>query len=152
MSITLNIPTDLDPQPSRAQIISYVTGHGQGNAENCAEFCPKNHWFAVDGHKLMKQIWRDDCRTTAAPNQAGTWQYPRAGWCPGAIVYPWNEEFLLGTTKEITIDYGVEEYVNTCRPDSENCSGCVFGSGCDYNGGDHTEPSYLVSALLILFQ
>ena len=63
-----------------------ITGHGQGNRDNCAEFCPKTHFFKVGTASHGQSVWRDDCATTAVQNQNGTWQYSRAGWCPGADV------------------------------------------------------------------
>ncbi|HEY0708562.1 MAG TPA: peptide-N-glycosidase F-related protein, partial [Polyangia bacterium] len=56
---------------SSYEIRSFITGHGQGNTENCAEFCPKNHGFKVGDMTFQRQVWRDDCATTAVPNQAG---------------------------------------------------------------------------------
>src|SRR5690606_8216240 len=63
-----------------------ITGHGQGNSSNCAEFCPKQHLFHVAGASYGHTVWRDDCATTAVPDQKGTYTYSRAGWCPGADV------------------------------------------------------------------
>ena len=39
----------------------------------------------------LSVLGADDCATTAAPGQQGTYQYSRAGWCPGAMVEPWIE-------------------------------------------------------------
>ena len=131
-----------------------VTGHGQGNAENCAEFCTKTHTITAGELSRPKLIWRDDCSETAVPNQLGNWEYDRAGWCPGAYVYPWIEDIssAVKSGEDLTIAYRVAPYVNTCRPDSENCEGCVFGTGCDYNGNSHTEPKYVLSGLLTLYK
>ena len=130
-----------------------ITGHGQGNAENCAEFCPKTHGVGFGGEWRYKTIWRDDCATTAAPGQFGTFEYPRAGWCPGAYVLPWIEDFTGFASPGQTMDlmYATQQYVNTCRPDSEQCTGCVFGTGCAYNDTNHTEPNYVVSGLLVIY-
>lgn len=128
-----------------------VTGHGQGNAENCAEFCPKDHTFTVGAKSLTKSVWRDDCATAAAPDQQGTYQYPRAGWCPGAMVDPWIED-VEATVGALAVGYDVEAYENTCRPDATTCTGCTLGTGCDYNDSSHTEPSFQQSAMLILLR
>lgn len=128
-----------------------VTGHGQGNAGNCAEFCDRDHTITAGATAHSQAIWRDDCATTAVPGQQGTWKYSRAGWCPGADVRPW----VVDVTADVagggtaSIGYDVEAYENTCRPDAVTCTGCTLGTGCEYDGGSHTEPNYQVSALLI---
>jgi hypothetical protein len=130
-----------------------VTGHGQGNAENCAEFCPKNHGFQVDDEPVFRMIWRDDCDRTPVEGQQGTWTLSRAGWCPGAEVVPWIEDvtaFVEG--EEVTLVYGVEPYENTCRPDAPVCEGCTLGTGCEYDGGNHTMPIYRFSAALVAYR
>ncbi len=132
---------------------TFITGHGQGNANNCAEFCPQDHTFTVAGTDYMRNVWRDDCETTTAPNQQGTFQYPRAGWCPGDITHDWTID--LGpadgsTTLDVT--YGVTPYENTCRPDAESCEGCALGNSCEWNDSNHTEPNYQMSALLIAYE
>lgn len=138
---------------SKATLRALVTGHGQGNASNCAEFCPRTHTVALHNTSWSHKVWRADCDTTAAPDQQGTWQYPRAGWCPGARVIPWETDMTtaLGGA-EIATWYGVETYENTCRPGAEPCAGCTLGTGCDYNDSTHTEPHYKLSALLILYR
>lgn len=131
-----------------------VTGHGQGNAENCAEFCSRDHTFSVGGVVDTRTIWRDDCQTTAVPDQQGTYTLARAGWCPGATVHYWFGLVSAGVPAgggEVDVSYDVAAYENTCRPDATSCTGCVGGS-CDYDGSSHTEPHYLVSALLVLYR
>lgn len=133
---------------------TFVTGHGQGNKNNCAEFCTRDHTITAGATPHTLTIWRDDCATTAVPNQQGTWKYSRAGWCPGADVLPW----MLDVTADVTggpsasFAYDVQAYENTCRPDANPCSACTLGAGCDYDGGVHTEPNYQVSTLLIAYR
>jgi hypothetical protein len=139
---------------SQARMFVITTGHGQGNAQNCAEFCPKKHYVVVNGQAKETVIWRDDCEFNPINNQGGTWQYDRAGWCPGADVKPWIVD--LGTSlapgSQAKIRYDVEGYENTCRPDSPVCTGCVFNTPCSYDGGAHTEPTFLVTAHLVLYK
>ncbi|RMD96350.1 MAG: hypothetical protein D6812_17245 [Deltaproteobacteria bacterium] len=131
-----------------------ATGHGQGNTENCAEFCAKEHLLAVDDATNRTVLWRDDCKRTAVKGQRGTWWLSRAGWCPGAAVIPriWAIDALSPGT-DARFRYEVEPYENTCRPDHEpECTDCMsFVTSCDYNGGDHTPPIWQISTLLILF-
>ncbi|MDC3985076.1 peptide-N-glycosidase F-related protein [Polyangium jinanense] len=133
---------------------TFITGHGQGNADNCAEFCTRKHTFTVGATPHEQDIWRSDCATTAVPGQQGTWKYPRAGWCPGADVRPWTVDITadVAGASTVKIAYGVEEYENTCRPDAAVCEGCSLGTGCDYDGGAHTEPNYQLSTVLIAYR
>ena len=135
-----------------AALRTFITGHGQGNADNCAEFCPRDHTFTVNGTPTTANIWRDDCRTTAAPNQQGTWQYARAGWCPGAKAYDWTIDLGAVSGPTLNIGYDVQAFENTCRPEANPCAGCTLGSGCAYNDSSHTEPNYQVSAVVIAYK
>jgi len=136
-----------------AQFHVVVTGHGQGNAENCAEFCPKTHKIKIGTESYEKRIWRDDCATTVDPAQKGNWQYPRAGWCPGDKVEAWKADVSAALLKGVTeFSYQPEAFENSCRPGAAECMGCVFGTSCSYDGGLHTEPRYFVSAYLIYYK
>ena len=132
-----------------------ITGHGQGNYQDCAEFCQNKHGNKVGTRRHERTIWRGDCASNPVQPQYGTWQYPRAGWCPGADVKPW----VMDVTGEIqaggeqTIVYDVEKYENTCRPDAPVCKGCIRNWGnCDYNYDGHTAPSYYMSAALLVYE
>jgi peptide-N-glycosidase F-like protein len=151
-----SVPPQMIPLPegtSSYALRSFVTGHGQGNLSNCAEFCSRSHTLTVGTTAHAAKVWRTDCATTAAPNQEGTYKYSRAGWCPGADVKPW----IIDITKDVAggaaaIAYDVQAYENTCRPDVMTCTGCTLGSTCEYDGGNHTEPNYSVSSLLIAYR
>jgi len=147
---TVEIPAEADAVSLR----SIITGHGQGNLHNCAEFCPRNHGFLVVEQPFVREIWRDDCDQTPIEGQQGTWQYPRAGWCPGAEVIPWLEDVSAAAPagQSVTVSYDVETYENSCRPDAPVCTGCALGTGCEYDGGNHTPPIYDLSAMLIAYR
>jgi hypothetical protein len=137
----------------QVELRSFITGHGQGNKDNCAEFCQRLHGFSVGGMPVEKLIWRADCATTAVKGQAGTWMYPRAGWCPGADVRPWVADVsaMAQAGRPITVSYEVQAYENSCRPDSPMCGGCALRTGCAYDNGNHTAPFYVMSAALIVY-
>ncbi len=48
--------------------------------------------------------------------------------------------------------YNVELYDNTCRPGVISCLGCTLGTGCEFDGGRHTEPRYYVSTYAVYYQ
>jgi hypothetical protein len=123
---------------SSAKLISIVTGHGQGNTENCAEFCAKNHSFTVGGKMQQRRVWRDNCsRTVTNRPQRGTWTLARAGWCPGASVEPLVMD-LAGPLDKLTVEYLPQAYVNNART--------------GYNDGSHTQPYYQMSAVVVLYR
>jgi hypothetical protein len=137
---------------SRAAVRLFVSGHGQGNKNNCAEFCSLQHTVSVDGLAAEKKpLWRNDCGQNPINNQAGTWQYNRAGWCPGADVKPWRVDLgpRSGTFK---VGYGIDSYVNSCSPALCSPADCVFKTSCAYDGGAHTQPYYALSAVVIAYR
>jgi hypothetical protein len=135
------------------ELRSLITGHGQGNLENCAEFCRRDHTFTVAGKGMTRQIWRDDCARTSAPNQRGNFRSGRAGWCPGADVAPWVEDATMAVAgaRSVTVAYAVAPYENSCRPDAPTCGGCALGTDCAFDNGAHTAPFYVLSAALIVY-
>lgn len=85
------------PDATKVELVYAVTGHGADRA-GCAEFCVSRHEFTVNGGVPIVTEYSDagsqnGCRDRVAtggvlPNQAGTWTYGRAGWCPGQGVEP----------------------------------------------------------------
>jgi hypothetical protein len=152
-----------DAVPDRSVIIpagagavelrSFITGHGQGNLDNCSEFCKRTHVFTVGGMRAERLVWRDDCATTAVQNQAGTYKVSRSGWCPGADVKPWVADVtaMAPAGKAVSVSYDVQPYENTCRPDAPMCAGCALRTACAYDNGNHTTPFFELSALLIVY-
>lgn len=135
------------------ELRTFVTGHGQGNLDNCAEFCARTHTFSVGAKSWPREVWRKDCATSTVPGQRGTFQYSRAGWCPGAIVFPWVEDVTAAVTpgQSASVSYDVAPYENTCRPDAPTCAGCSLGTGCPYDNGAHTKPVFIMSSALIAY-
>lgn len=152
---------------TKVELRSIVTGHGQGNHLNCAEFCHLKQVVLVDGTAFTYDPWRDDCgENPIGPLQAGTWKFPRAGWCPGAYVLPqvFDVTDALIPGQESTFEYqvwdpGDSQYVNSCRPGAgdhfNQCDGCAFDQNpgnCDYDGGMHTSPRDRITVQMIIWQ
>ncbi|NQX98895.1 MAG: hypothetical protein HRT73_13605, partial [Flavobacteriales bacterium] len=92
-------PLDLQPcdtvsivHPTNTQKATFrltTTGHGWGanNTGNAAEFYNATHNFHVNGSSTYTQNLWNTCKPNPdnCTGQLGTWQYNRAGWCPGAI-------------------------------------------------------------------
>lgn len=148
------VTVDVPGSSTHVELVSLITGHGQGNLYNCAEFCPMVHGFLVGSMPWQREIWRDDCADNPIDGQQGTWMYDRAGWCPGADVLPWVEDVTAAVTpgRPVEVRYDLQSYENTCRPDSPVCMGCALGTGCEYDGGNHTPPHYRFSAYLVAYE
>lgn len=94
---------------------SRVTGHGMDTPSNCAEFCPKYHYYKVNGTQQFSQlVWRDNCDVNPLYPQGGTWVYDRANWCPGAEVWTYDFELTPFITpgNAVTLDHDVQAYTN----------------------------------------
>lgn len=115
-----------------------VSGHGQGNTDNAAEFSRRMHQVRINNSPIATHdLWKADCATNSCANQFGTWLFARAGWCPGQEVIP----AIFNTTQEVspgenfTFDYQLENYTN------------LLNTG--YNGSNHTEPHYRIHSFFI---
>ncbi len=148
------IIVDIDEDADAVGLRVVSTGHGQGNTNNCAEFCYKEHTVFVNGDEYSHYLWRDDCNTNPCHPQGGTWQFSRAGWCPGASVIPWDLDVtgsvLPGEPAEI--DYDLEWYENLCRPTNPDCIDGETCPDCDYNYTGHTPPHYSLQAQLVFYR
>lgn len=135
---------DLDPltatleaQTTESHFRMTISGHGQGNTDNAAEFSDRTHMFMINGEAAgAHRLWKDDCLQNTCANQLGTWRFNRAGWCPGQAVQPWifdmSDDFA---GQEIMLDYELENYRN------------FLNSG--YNNMGHTEPFHRIAAYIV---
>jgi hypothetical protein len=95
---------------------SRITGHGMDTPQNCAEFCPKHHYFKVDGvQQYDRLVWRDNCDLNPLFPQGGTWVYDRSNWCPGAEVWTYDMEISSFITPGDTVilDHDAQPYTST---------------------------------------
>jgi hypothetical protein len=125
---------ELPAEASAATFRSFITGHGWNNSQNCAEFCEKEHFYTVGGSEFGRLVWRDDCSETVTDGtQMGTWTYSRAGWCPGAQVWPWDTDVsdLVTPGEPVDLSYRLEDF--------------SFW-------GDGDQPYYYMSGMLIAYR
>jgi len=141
--------------PAQAQAVEvnvFATGHGQGNTNNCAEFCQRQHTLVANGNAQSHTPWRN-CLFNSCSPQGGTWNLARAGWCPGSRSLPWTVDITgdvtPGTTA--TLDYQVEAYENFCRPGNPDCVSGVTCADCNYNNTGHTPPIFVIQSQAIFF-
>lgn len=143
-------------QAAAARFIALLTGHGQGNTDNAAEFSQKTHTVIVNGVEYPQLLWRSDCERNPCSPQQGTWQYDRAGWCPGDYVRLWEED-VTGSIRfgeSNRIEFLFEPYINYCSPWWDSCfvrrpQNCP---DCNFNSSGHTMPWYLMSSYLVLYR
>jgi hypothetical protein len=130
-----------------------TTGHGQGNTDNAAEFSYRVHEIHLDGEmEFLHDFWRSDCESNSCSPQNGTWQYDRAGFCPGDKVL--HDDFYLAANlfygDTIKFDYVLEDYMNFCSPNNPSCVDGTTCPQCNYNNNGHTEPFYFIASQLII--
>ena len=130
----------IEPETVAAKIRMNMTGHGQGNTLNAAEFSEFTHHIWIDGEETFEQhLWKTDCAQNSCSPQNGTYLYSRSGWCPGQDVQPWewdmNGHFTPG--ESVNLDFVLADYTN------------LLNTG--YNGSSHTEPHYRCHAYLIQY-
>ncbi|HNO05048.1 MAG TPA: discoidin domain-containing protein [Flavobacteriales bacterium] len=128
-----------------------TTGHGWGdnNSGNAAEFYHAQHELQVDDAFAYQQ----DLWTNCSPNpdgcqpQSGTWQYDRAGWCPGTIPQPGHYD-LTAYMSAAPFDLAYifqPSYQDLCHPNNPDC---ISGTTCPDCGAGYN-PFYRVSGYFI---
>ena len=155
-TIPINIPSVTEYIPMDAEEVylrMITTGHGQGNTDNAAEFSYRVHDININGElAFLHDFWRSDCESNPCSPQNGTWQYDRAGFCPGDKVnhddFYIMENSLYGDT--LMFDYILEDYTNFCSPNSPSCVDGSTCTQCEYNYTGHTEPFYFIGSQLII--
>ena len=145
-TFSANIPAGV--QSSHLRLSNTGHGWGNNNTGNAAEFFIATHYIDVDGSETFSQTLWDLCNPNpdGCTGQQGTWQFNRAGWCPGAIAPPdtFDLEPYIGSS--LDLDYRFHPaYVDNCHP---NNASCVSGVTCpDCNDGFN--PIYFVDGQII---
>ena len=131
-----NIP--IDAKSNTVAMRMTISGHGQGNTNNAAEFSQMTHQVQVNGSNTFSHfLWKTNCGSNTCNAQSGTWTLSRAGWCPGQEVIPIHNNLTGNVTpgSTTTLGYVLQSYTN------------LLNTG--YNGGSHTEPYYRIHAYLV---
>lgn len=133
---------------AKARIVT--TGHGEGNTDGAATWSKRRHDLVIGSTTFSHLLWRDDCdQTTPAPQQ-GSWEESRAGYCPGSVVRPWDNDIsgLISATNTFTADYNIEPYENHCRPGVVPC----LCPSCNYDDVTHDMPFYWIESQIIYYR
>ncbi|MCF8239030.1 MAG: discoidin domain-containing protein [Saprospiraceae bacterium] len=140
------------PQAQEAELFVVNTGHGWGdnNSSNAAEFYEANHVFKINDQGAFGQKLWTGCNPNpdGCTDQNGSWQFNRAGWCPGAISpgYSYNMSGWI-LDEKIKLSYIFDSYVDACHP---NNPGCISGITCP-NCKDGFNPHYVIASYLITY-
>jgi hypothetical protein len=151
--LTLEYPTNT----TEAKIKLVSTGHGWGvdenadteNTDNAAEFSENTHHIHVNGEETFEQHNWNDCNPNPdnCSPQLGTWEFDRAGWCPGSIAQFFDYDLTPYIADEVTLDYVFDEsYMDLCHPNNPDCVSGVTCDNCD--GGFNPQlfvDSYMIS-------
>lgn len=130
------VSVTVDDNTESSHVRLHMTGHGQGNTSNAAEFFQVNHTFMVDGLAVeVHNLWKSDCSANECSDQAGSWLFARAGWCPGQEVTPRVFNTTLATGVTVELDYELQPYTN------------LLNTG--YNSSGHTEPHYRIHGVFV---
>ena len=80
----------------KVELVTILSGHGQDETTNCAEWCDHRHQFVVNSENLEEIRHEGQIGSTggcgwaaakgASPGQWGNWAPERAYWCPGLPV------------------------------------------------------------------
>ncbi len=133
-----NFTVPIDPKSNSVATRMTISGHGQGNTNNAAEFSQMTHQLNINGTATFPHfLWKSNCGSNLCANQSGTWTLSRAGWCPGQEVIPIINNITGNVTpgSNATIAYTLQPYTN------------LLNTG--YNGGSHTEPYYRIHSYLV---
>lgn len=130
-----------------AKVRVFSTGHGFYNTDNAAEFSYKWQQLEVDDYADVHYLWRSDCEHNPCSPQLGTWEYDRAGWCPGDKADAWEVDVsdwvIPGVSSEFR--FVLQPYENWCRPNNPDC---VDNGACECAG----HASYRLEGQVIYYR
>lgn len=149
---TEDITTEFPAGTTSAKIKLVSSGHGWGanNTSNAAEFSNNTHHIWVNGAQTFTQHNWQDCfpNPDGCNFQAGTYQYDRAGWCPGSIAQFFDYDMTSYIANPATLEYVFDEsYTDYCNANNPNCISGVTCTDCN----DSYNPHLIVSSYMISF-
>ncbi len=98
-----------------------ISGHGHFGPHNCCEWINKTHTYHIGDWDMIRwNVWKK-CGFNPVYPQGGTWQFDRAGWCPGTAVdqYDFDITDMVKPGDTVLIDYSIENYIENGEKDGE---------------------------------
>ena len=88
-----------------------ISGHGHFGPYNCCEWDEKIHSYRFSDESVINwNVWKD-CGHNPIHPQGGTWQFDRAGWCPGTAIDTYDFEVVSQVENDsLTVDYQIEMF------------------------------------------
>lgn len=163
-------PANLQPMPAvdftfadnveAAEIKLVASGHGwgQNNSNNAAEFAQYIHDIMINDQQTFSYNNWADCNPNpdGCQPQFGTWEFDRAGFCPGAIS-PF-EDFNITpfiAEEQIALNFRMDQsYSDACHPNAPNCVDGVtptYGGYVCQNCDDGFNPHLIFASTLITY-
>lgn len=95
-----------------------ISGHGHYGPYNCCEWDEKIHSYRFSDESVINwNVWKD-CGHNPIHPQGGTWQFNRAGWCPGTAIDTYDFEVNDQVKNDsLTIDYQIEMFEDNGEKD-----------------------------------
>lgn len=115
-----------------------ISGHGQGNTNNAAEFSQMTHQVQVNGaNTFPHNLWKSNCGSNTCTDSSKQWDIITCRLVSGQEVIPIVNNLTGNVTpgSSTTLGYVLQTYTN------------LLNTG--YNGGSHTEPYYRIHAYLV---
>ncbi|GEQ87180.1 hypothetical protein ULMS_26880 [Patiriisocius marinistellae] len=146
-----NIDVSENTEAAKIKLVSSGHGWGDNNTANAAEFHNDTHHIMVNNEATFEQNNWNDCNPNpdGCSPQNGTWQFDRAGWCPGSIAQFFDYDMgALIDEPSLVLKYRFDQdYVDFCHPNNPDC---VTGTTCN-NCDDGFNPHLIVSSYFITF-
>lgn len=139
-----------DPEADFIRVKVTAVGQGEGNTDGAATYSRKLHRLSIADTTFEHYLWRDDCAELPGTPDEERWRRPRAGFCLGDVVHPWDVD-ISGYARPgtlYTVDYSVEPYVNECRPRPDDCP-C---DDCSYLVVGHSPPFWWIESQAISYR
>lgn len=95
-----------------------ISGHGHFGPYNCCEWDEKIHSYRFSKESVINwNVWKD-CGHNPIHHQGGTWQFDRAGWCPGTAIDTYDFEVEdKADNDSLTVDYQIEMFEDNGEKD-----------------------------------
>ena len=140
---------DAPEAATRVELVATISGHGD------CEFEPTSHHYDINGETYSVEFFHagtmwgcvEEVRNGVEPNEHGTWNYGRDGWCDGspvdAHVFDVTAAVDLGASNELTYraqSYGDDDARWTSALDHVYLDPVTLTDGC---GGYMLMTAYL---------